>query len=160
MSRKNSEYVQGKNKMNNKNSNKPIFVIHGPNMSLISHSPIAVKKKLTLDKINKHLRKEAKKAGYRLKMLQTKNEALAATNIQKLRNKISGIIIFPGPWQKTAHTIKDTLEILQIPFITVSTGERVGVLRGIENIQNKDLLMGCRVAIEQLINSGKFQKTR
>ena len=138
--------------------NKPILIIHGPNMSLISHRPIAVKKRLTLDKINKHLRKEAKIAGHDLKVIQTNNEAQAATSIQKLRNKISGIIIFPGPWQKTAHIIKDTLEILRIPFVTVSTGEDVGLLKGIDNIQNEDLLVGCQKAIGRLIKSGKFKE--
>tara|TARA_B100000315_G_scaffold253818_1_gene293460 strand:- start:548 stop:925 length:378 start_codon:yes stop_codon:yes gene_type:complete len=125
-------------------------------MNLISHRPIAVKKRLTSDKINKCLRKEAKTAGHGLRTIQTNNEAQAATNIQKLRNKISGIIIFPGSWQKTAHILKDTLEILQIPFITISTGEKTNLLRGTSNIQNKDLLLGCQIAVERLIKSGKF----
>jgi 3-dehydroquinate dehydratase len=141
--------------MKNKNQNKPILVIHGPNMTLISHRSIAIKKRLTLDKVNKCLRKEAGAAGYRLRVIQTNNEAEATVNIQRLRNKISGIIIFPGPWQKSAHIIKDVLEILQIPFITISTGEKADLLRGISNIQNKDLLMGCQIAIERLIKSGK-----
>ncbi len=156
MSRKNSEYVQGENKMKNKSPNKPILVIHGPNMSLISYRSIAVKKRLTLDKINKCLRKEAKMVGHGLRVIQTNNEAQATTNIQRLRNKISGIIIFPGPWQKSAHIIKDALEILQIPFVTVSTGEKANLLKGISNIQNKDLLMGCRIAVERLIILGKL----
>ena len=155
MSRKNSEDVQGENKMKNQNQNKPILVIHGPNMGLIGHRSIATKKRLSLDKINKCLRKEAKVAGYNLRVIQTNSEALATTKIQRLRNKISGIIIFPGPWQKTAHIIKDTLEILQIPFVTISTGEKVDLLKGISNIQNKDLLMGCQMAVRQLIKSGK-----
>jgi len=142
--------------MKNKTLNKPILVIYGPNMSIISHRSIAVKKRLTLDKINKYLRKEAKAAGYDLKVIQTNSEAQAATKIHRLRNKISGIIIFPGPWQKTAHIIKDALGILQTPFVTISTGEKTNLLKGISNIQNKDLLIGCQIAVERLIKSGKL----
>ena len=142
--------------MKNKSSNRPILIIHGPNMNLIGHRPIAIKNRLTIDKINKCLRKEAGSAGRSLRVIQTNNEAQATTNIQKLRKKISGIIIFPGPWQKSAHAIKDTLEILQIPFVTISTGEKANLLRGISNIQNKDLLTGCQIAVERLIKSGKL----
>ena len=142
--------------MKNETSNKPILVIYGPNMKLISHRSIAVKKKLTLDKINKCLRKEAKVAGYDLRAIQTNSEAQAATDIHRLRNKISGIIIFPGPWQKTAHIIKDALEILQTPFVTISTGEKANLLKGTSNIQNKDLLIGCQIAVGRLIKSGKL----
>ena len=142
--------------MKNKTPSKPILVIHGPNMNLISHRSIAVKKRLTLDKINKRLRKEAKTAGYDLRVIQTNSEAQAATKIHRLRNKISGIIIFPGPWQKTAHIIKDALEILQTPFVTISTGEKANILKGTSNIQNKDLLIGCQIAVERLIKLGKL----
>ena len=142
--------------MKNKTPSKPILVIHGPNMNLISHRSIAVKKRLTLDKINKRLRKEAKTAGYDLRVIQTNSEAQAATSIHRLRNKISGIIIFPGPWQNTGHIIKDALGILQTPFVTISTGEKAKLLKGISNIQNTDLLTGCQIAVERLIKSGKL----
>ena len=130
-----------------------ILIIHGPNMNLISHRAANAKNRITLDKINKCLRKEAQLAGYHLKVLQTNEEGYAATNIQRQHNKITGIIIFPGPWQKSAHTIKDTLEILQIPFVTVSTGEEADILNGIENINEPDLLKGCRQAVVKLANS-------
>ena len=132
---------------------KKILVIHGPNMNLISLRPIAIKGKITLDKINNCLKKEANIIDHNLKVIQTNNEGVAVASIQRLRNKISGIIIFPGPWQKSAHTIKDTLEIIKIPFITVSTGEKKNLLRGIDNIKNKDLLKSCRQAIKQLSKS-------
>ena len=142
--------------MKNNQSKKKILVIHGPNMNLISHRPVAVRGKMTLDKINSCLKKEAQATGYNLKAIQTNDEGKAVTYIQRLRNKISGIIIFPGPWQKTAHIIKDTLRILQIPFVTISIGEKASLLKGISNVQNNDLLIGCQIAIERLIKSGKL----
>ena len=136
--------------MKDKYSIKHIFVIHGPNMNLISLRPLAKKNRLTLDKINKFLRTEAKTIGHTIKTIQTNDESRAVTSIQRIRNNISGIIIFPGSWQKSAHAIKDTLEILQIPFVTVSTGEEVNLLNGIDNIEETDLLKGCRLAVKRL----------
>ena len=139
--------------MKNKSLLKTILVIQGPNMNLISYRPIAAKNRLTLSKINSCLKKEAKKAGYNLKLTQTNDEAQAVTIIQRLRNKIVGIIIFPGPWQKSAHSIKDILEMLQIPFVTISTGEEPGLLMGLENIKETNILKGCSRAVKKVVKS-------
>ena len=130
-----------------------ILVILGPNMNLISQKLINDERRTTIDKINKCLRKEAKKFNYQLKIIQTNNESVAVMALQRQRNKISGSIIFPGPWQKSGHVLKDTLEIIQIPYITVSTGEIVDILSGIDNIANTDILTGCKEAIAGLISS-------
>lgn len=129
---------------------KRILIIHGPNMNLISLRTTDEKYKITLDKINKILRKEAQKQQHQLKILQTNDESAALSVIQKQRKKILGIIIFPGPWQKSAYALKDTLDLIQIPYITISTGENPDILKGILNIQEKDLLKGCKLAIEKL----------
>jgi 3-dehydroquinate dehydratase len=139
--------------MNTNNLKNFFLVIYGPNMNLISLRPIAKKNKLTLDKINKCLKTEAQSADRKLKVIQTNDEIVATRAIQRLRNKISGIIIFPGAWQSSAHIIKDTLEIVKIPFVTVSTGENAHLLKGIKNITNTNLLKGCQEAIQQLIKS-------
>ena len=139
--------------MKTNNLKKQILVIQGPNMNLISLRPIAEKDRLTLDKINKCLRGEAQSIGRKLKVIQTNDEIVATRAIQRLRNKITGIIIFPGAWQSSAHIIKDTLELVKIPFITISTGEKAHLLKGIENITNTDLLKGCQKAIQRLIKS-------
>ena len=77
------------------------------------------KTKITLDKLNVHLRKTAKKYEYNLNIIQTNNESTATKALQRLRNKIFSCIIFPGPWQRSGYVLKDTLELLNIPFITV-----------------------------------------
>ena len=67
-------------------------------------------------------------------------------------NKISGIIIFPGPWQQSGFVLKDTMELLKIPYITISLGEDVMLLKGIDNIEG-DILQACETAIERLAQS-------
>ena len=136
--------------MKAKEQNKLIVVIHGPNMNIINHKPCLKSNNLTLDKINNHLKQETKNINKTIKFMQTNSESRAVHFIHKKRKKISGIIIFPGPWQKSAYSIKDTLEILNIPFVTISTGEQVELLIGSSNINEKDILLGCRLAIKAI----------
>ena len=49
--------------------------------------------------------------------------------------------------------LKDTLEILEIPYVTISTGEEVDILIGTNNIKETDLLKSCMIAITTLKDS-------
>ena len=139
--------------MINKDQKFKILVIHGPNMNLIGHRYKKNKSRVTLDKINRYLRKEAIKLKQELKIIQTNDEGKAVTILQRQRNKIHGILLFPGPWQQSGYVLKDTLELLSIPFITISLGEEVDVLRGKDNILKEDIYKACETALFRLIDS-------
>ena len=136
-----------------KQNKTKILVIHGPNMNLIGHRNKRNKSKITLDKINRCLRNEANKLNQELKIIQTNEEGKAATILQRQRNKIHGILLFPGPWQQSGYVLKDTLEILSIPFITISLGEESDVLQGIDNILEEDIYKACEIALGHLAES-------
>ena len=136
-----------------KDQKNKILVIHGPNMNLIGHRNKRNKSKITLDKINRCLRNEANKLNQELKIIQTNEEGKAATILQRQRNKIHGILLFPGPWQQSGYVLKDTLEILSIPFITISLGEESDVLQGIDNILEEDIYKACEMALGHLAGS-------
>ena len=136
-----------------KNQKNKILVIHGPNMNLIGHRYKRNKSRITLDKINRCLRNEANKLKQELKIIQTNEEGKAATTLQRQRNKICGILLFPGPWQQSGYVLKDTLELLSIPFITISLGEEADVLRGIDNILKEDIYKACEIALGHLAGS-------
>ena len=136
-----------------KDPKNKILVIHGPNMNLIGHRNKRNKSKITLDKINRCLRNEANKLNQELKIIQTNEEGKAATILQRQRNKIHGILLFPGPWQQSGYVLKDTLEILSIPFITISLGEESDVLQGIDNILEEDIYKACEIALGHLAES-------
>ena len=133
-----------------KDLNTKILVIHGPNMNIIGFKFREDKSRITLDKINRCLQKEANKLKQDLKIIQTNEEGKAVTILQRQRKKISGILLFPGPWQKSGHVLNDTLEILSIPYVTISLGEKTEVLRGINNIRETDLLKACKTALVSL----------
>ena len=136
-----------------KDQKNKILVIHGPNMNLIGHRNKRNKSRITLDKINRCLRNEANKLNQELKIIQTNEEGKAATILHRQRNKICGILLFPGPWQQSGYVLKDTLELLSIPFITISLGEEVDVLRGIDNILKEDIYKACEMALGHLAGS-------
>ena len=136
-----------------RNQQAKILVIHGPNMNLIGYRYKKNKTRVTLDKINRCLRKEAIKLKQEIRMIQTNDEGDAVTILQRQRNKICGILLFPGAWQKSGHVLKDTLELLSIPFITISLGEKAEVLRGIDNILEEDIYKACEIALDRLAGS-------
>ena len=117
-------------------------------MNLLGHK--LLKEKITLDKLNTCLRKTAKKHEFTVHIIQTNNESMAVDTLQRKRNQICSVIIFPGPWQQSGFVLKDTLEILKIPYITISLGEEVKLLNGIDNIEG-DILKACETAITKLI---------
>ena len=126
---------------------KKILIIQGPNMNLLGYR--FKKIKITPDKLNACLRKEAKKFEFKLIIFQTNDESRAATVLQQYRNKIFCILLFPGPWQQSGHVLKDTLELLKIPYITISSGEDTVLLKGLDNIKG-DILVACEIAIKRL----------
>ena len=136
-----------------KDQKNKVLVIHGPNMNLIGHRNKRNKYSVTLDKINRCLRMEAIKLKQELKIIQTNEEGKAATILQRQRNKIHGILLFPGPWQQSGYVLKDTLDILSIPFITISLGEESDVLQGIDNILEEDIYKACEIALGHLAES-------
>ena len=131
---------------------KKILIIQGPNMNLLGLRFKDTKTKITLDKLNAHLRKTAKKHKIKLIILQTNEESKATTTLQRQRNKICSTLLFPGPWQQSGFVLKDTMELLKIPYITISLGEDVTLLKGIDNIEG-DILQACETAIKQLAQS-------
>ena len=120
-------------------TNNKILVIHGPNMNLIGLRKQEEGDKITLDKLNRHLRKTSREIGLSLTIIQTNDESRAVNHIQSQRKEIKGILLFPGPWQQSGHVIKDTLDIISIPCITISVGEKISILKGIKNIEEQDI---------------------
>jgi len=127
--------------------NKSILIIHGPNMTLVGKRYNGI----TIDKINRVLKKEATKHAYSLYIFQTNEEGKAVTLLQRYRNRVKGIILFPGPWQECGHVIKDTLGLLKLPCITLSTGEKEKLIKREGHIKDLDLLTGCKISIQKMV---------
>ena len=133
-----------------KTAKHKILVIHGPNMNLLGLRTKGEGSRITLDKLNRHLRKTARKTGLSLTIIQTNDESRAVNHLQAQRKKIKGILLFPGPWQKSGYVIKETLEILSIPCITVSQGEKGDVFKKTKNIEEENIYKSSEKALIEL----------
>ena len=131
-----------------------LLIVHGPNLNLIGvWSSKNNSKRLTLDKINQGIRKYIKNQNIDVKIIQSNREDTIVSYIQKNRTKIDGIIITPGPLQQSGFILKDLLQLLQTPFITISykKTEKVNLLIGIENFNDEDILSSYYKALDLII---------
>ena len=130
-----------------------ILILHGPNTNLLGVWGAKYKKNVTLDKVNREIRKYIREKEIDIKIIQSNNEDKAVSYIQKNRKKIDGLIITPGPWQQSGYIICDLLDLLQIPFITISykKNEKINLLNGIENLNNEDIYSSFTNAIDKML---------
>ena len=135
-----------------------ILIIHGPNLNLLGlWSYKNDSKRLTLDKVNQGIRKYIRGKDIEIKIFQSNSEDKIVSSIQKNRNKIDGIIITPGPLQKSGYILNDLLQLLEIPFITISynKNDKVDLLNGIENFNEKNISTSYYNAIDLIIKKLK-----
>ena len=98
-----------------------VLVIHGPNMNLLGSFS---KNRLTLDKLNRSIRKLARTKEVECKIFQTHEEARVITLLQRNRNKVNSIILNLGPWHTSSSIIKDTLSIIKIPYLIAEQSDQ------------------------------------
>ena len=119
----------------------------------------SVKKRtlVTLDKVNKHIRKYVRDKNIDIKIMQTHEENKAVSYIQNNRKKIDGIILVPGVWQYNAYTLSELLDLVKIPFITIIYKEKdyVKLLNGKDNITNENLYTAFENAIDYFLQSNE-----
>ena len=133
--------------MNKAAHNSKILILYGPNLNLLGRLN---KNQTSLDKLNKQIRKKAKDFGLELIIFQSNEEGWATTQLQRQRKKIKGIILFPGPWKNSGHVLLDALEILKIPYVTVSAKTGKTIFQGVQNIINNNLTKAAGEAIKIL----------
>jgi 3-dehydroquinate dehydratase-2 len=98
---------------------KKILVIHGPNLQLLGKREPAVYGRVTLEEINKALRKIAKKRKVALRIVQSNVEGRIVDLIGKSKNKFSGLLINPAAYTHTSVAIRDAISGTGIPAVEV-----------------------------------------
>ena len=122
-----------------------VLVIHGPNMNLLGSFS---KNRLTLDKLNRSIRKLARAKDFEYKIFQTHDEARVITLLQRNRNKVDGIIINLGPWHMSSSIIKDTLSIIKTPYLIVEQSD-----------QSKEYIENTIFNKKHIINSSDIEQS-
>jgi len=137
-----------------------ILVIHGPNLNLFGLWSAKQNKKITINKINSSIRKYSNNKNLSLKIIQTHNETKIVSYIQNNRNKIDGIIITPGPWQYSGYILSELLDLVNIPFLTITykVREHIKLLNGFENLIDDDLIRAHKDAIDLMLKRNNETK--
>ena len=134
------------------NTEKQILVLHGPNMNLIGLASSRRGTRLTLDRINQHLRKQVRNTCFTLKIFQTHDESKAVSFLHRNRKKASAILLSPGPWLQNAFVLKDTLDLLNKPYAAVSFTKRESAIFTENQIFfNEDPMTAYLTGLEKLI---------
>ena len=101
-------------------------------MNLLGLKQIGGGQKLTLDRINKKIRQIAKTNNINLSITQSHSESKIVSLIHKNRSKVDHLIISPGIWTVNGFLLKETLELIDIPFSMILTkNEEIGVFKSI-----------------------------
>ena len=97
-----------------------ILVLHGPNLNLLGTREPEVYGWVTLDEINRGLRKMAEKADIILENFQSNAEADLIGRIQQtISDETNFIIINPAAYTHTSVALRDALAAVKLPFIEV-----------------------------------------
>ena len=96
-----------------------ILVLQGPNLNLIGVKSSQEGGRVTLDKINKMLRREVRNTEIELKIFQTHKIYMTISFLQRNRNTASGILIAPMAWAKYEYSLLETLDLIQLPVVQV-----------------------------------------
>ena len=98
-----------------------ILIMQGPNLNLVGLRSAKSGEQITLDKINRRLRQQAKKCPEELtlKILQTHKIEKAMTTIHRNRKWANGMIMAPMAWARYEYALRDCLDTVAIPTIEV-----------------------------------------
>lgn len=118
-----------------------LLVIHGPNLPLLGKVSVKTGMRLTLDKLNKTLRREAQIAGVELKIYQLWDEARILKTISRNHNQVSGVLICPGALSRSATSLWELLGIVKIPVVEVCLEEFPFSAETFEQSVLKDVVM-------------------
>ncbi len=96
-----------------------ILVIHGPNLNMLGKREPELYGDLTLEKINRNLKKHGKSLGLSVETFQSNHEGIIVEQIQEAEGTCQGLIINPAAYTHTSIAIRDALLLLDIPIVEV-----------------------------------------
>ena len=128
-----------------------LLVLHGPNMNLFGIRSAKQGERITLDKINTHIRRFIRDKNLDIKIIQTHSEAKAVSYIQKNRNKFDGLIITPGPWDNSGYILLELLTLIGMNYLVINIDKKKSnnVFKDSKIIYNTNILKSFEEAILQ-----------
>ena len=100
-----------------------ILFLQGPNLNILGLKSSETNAKVTLDKINRAMKKHVKGKNVTLKTLQTHKQFQAVNFFQRNRNWADGILFIPTSWARNEFTILETLNLISLKTAVVYFNE-------------------------------------
>jgi 3-dehydroquinate dehydratase-2 len=130
------------------NADKPLLVIHGPNLNMLGTREPEVYGTTTLADIDAALAKLAKELGREVESFQSNGEGDLVTRIQQAGTANAGIVINPGAYTHTSVAIRDAIASVSIPVVECHLSN----IHKREEFRHRSLIVG--VAAGQVMGFG------
>ena len=138
-----------------------ILILQGPNLNLLGTISAKNGNRLTLDKLNKSIRKHIYGEEVTLKFFQTHKQFQCINFLQRNRKWADGLLIIPTSWAKHDWTVAETLNLIKIPTavvhfekpFTLGCNEKESIFKG-ENIHafSGQPIKVCKHGINHLLS--------
>lgn len=96
-----------------------ILILQGPNLNLLGVKSSQAGDRLTLDKLNKAIRKHVHGRDVELKSLQTHKQFQAINFLQRNRKDADGVLLIPTSWARNDWTLTETLALIGLPISVI-----------------------------------------
>jgi len=101
-----------------------ILILHGPNLNLIGKISAKNKETVTLDKINKSMKRFCRGKDIELKIFQTHKIFQAINFLQRNRNYSNKLIFTPMSWSLYEHSLLETIKICNYDLLQISFNKK------------------------------------
>jgi len=111
--------VEGKNV----NFIMKILILHGPHLSLLGKVSRRTQSRLTLDKVDRHIKEIARKNELDLKIFHLFGQKNVLKTVLTNRNKVDAVIINLGGMARGFYALQEMLAIINLPVVEVTLSE-------------------------------------
>ena len=127
-----------------------LLVLHGPNMNLFGIRSAQKDENITLDKINRYIRRYIRDKNIEVKIIQTHSEVKAVSYIQNNRNNFDGLILTPGAWNESGYILQDLLQLIQLKHVLINLNkyDENKLFSSDKNIYNDNILTSFEEALD------------
>lgn len=100
-------------------SNKPIYVLNGPNLNLLGKRQPEIYGYETLADVQQKMEARAAELGLEIRFFQSNHEGEIVETVHEAREQAAGIIINPAAYTHTSVAILDALNAFDAPVVEV-----------------------------------------
>ena len=92
-----------------------VLILQGPNLNLLGYKSSLINEHLTLDKLNKELKKYLNTHQIGFKIHQTHKDFQAINYLQRNKSWANGILLIPTAWASYHYGILETINLINLP---------------------------------------------